>query len=403
MRQDTPPASPNPLRSGDDDEDDLEYIGDLQDLPDDYLGDEVSDGNPIFIENSILKFPSFQIEEDGNGDHMDSEDEFAEEVGEDDEARPSRSVVDMSLKTFSKHTAPVFCCSLHPTEDQVVSGGEDDQVYVWNVTTGEEVFHCSTHKDTVICAEFSYDGAYLATGDLAGEIQVFKVAQDYKKVWEFSMGDMSWMMWHKASNVLMAGADSGEVYVWRIPSGDCKVMQGQGHKAECGQLMQDGKRLVVGYNDGAVKMWDIRTNTVALELNPGAAHSHSEPVVSVSTDGDNSLILTGGMDGKITIIGPNGAVGNLFPSSDADGDTVESVAFSPNQSMKLAVSGTIKGRVTIWDVTRQTIRCECKNPGGYDGGVTKVLWVDETTVLVSFTNGEIKAYDARTGETLVRI
>lgn len=351
--------------------------------PDDYLGDEIDD-------------------EGGASDAMDggSEDELGDEAHH-AEGNPSAVPVDdMSLKTFRKHSGPVFCCSLHPSEDLVVTGGEDDQAYVWNVGTGEVVFHCNTHKDTVICAEFSYDGVYLATGDIAGEIQVFKVAQDYRKVWEFSMGDMSWMMWHKASNVLMAGADTGEVYVWRIPSGDCKVLQGPGHKAECAQLMQDGKRLAVGYADGSLKLWDIRTNTVALEMNPGTSYSHTEPVICVSTDGDNNVILTGGMDGKITIVGPSGAVGNLFPS-DTENDTVESVSFSPNQAMKLAVSGTIKGRVTIWDVAHQTIRCECKNAADFDGGVTKVLWVDETTVLVSFTNGEIKAYDARSGETLV--
>lgn len=378
MRKDTPPTSPDRLQmpSGDaDDDDELVYIGDLQDIPDEELGEE-----------------DFDEENDGGGDGMDS-----------DHEEGAIAVVDMALKTYNKHTGPIFCCNLHPTEDLVVTGGEDDQAYVLNITTGDVVFHCNTHKDSVISAEFSYDGAYLATGDIAGEIQVFKVQQDYRKVWEFSMGDMSWMMWHKASNVLMAGADSGEVYVWRIPSGDCKVLQGPGEKAECGQLMQDGKRLAVGYANGTVKLWDIRTNTVALELTTGQAYSHTEPVISVATDGDNNLILTGGMDGKITIIGPNGAVGNLFPSSDTENDTVESVSFSPNGAeMKLAVSGTIKGRITIWDLARQTIRCECKNASDFDGGVTKVMWVDETTVLISFTNGEIKAYDARTGECLVR-
>lgn len=377
MRKDTPPTSPDRLHMPDGDEDsdeELVYIGDLQDFPDQELGEEVEEG------------------------------EGAERIdgNESDPEGGAIPVVDMSMKTFQKHTGPIFCCNLHPTEDLAVTGGEDDQAYVWNLTTGEVVFHCDKHKDTVVCAEFSYDGAYLATGDLAGEIRVFKVQQEYRQVWEFSMGDMSWMMWHKASNVLIAGADTGEVYVWRIPSGDCKVLQGPGHKAECAQLMQDGKRLVVGYNDGTVKLWDIRTNTVAMELKPGAAYSHTEPVISVSTDGDNNMILTGGMDGKITVLGPNGAVGNLFPSSDTENDTVESVSFSPNAAMKLAVSGTIKGRITVWDVARQTIRCECKNGSDFDGGVTKVLWVDETTVLISFTNGEIKAYDARTGETLVR-
>lgn len=44
MRNDTPPTSPRNIRipeEGDSDNDDLEYIGDLQDLPDDYLGEEV--------------------------------------------------------------------------------------------------------------------------------------------------------------------------------------------------------------------------------------------------------------------------------------------------------------------------------------------------------------------------
>lgn len=376
MRKDTPPTSPDrlhiPLDDEDDDEDELVYIGDLQDLPD----MEGEDENP--------------------------EEEFDPEVEFDETAEiEAENVVDMAVRTFSKHQGPVFCANIHPNQDLVVTGGEDDQAYVWNLFTGEEVFHCSTHKDSVICAEFSYDGAYLATADIAGEIQVFKTEQEYRKVWEFSMGDMSWLMWHKAANVLIAGADSGEVYVWRIPSGDCKVMQGQGHKAECGQLTKDGKRLVVGYTDGTVKLWDIRTSTVELEVAPGSAYSHAEPVISVCTDCDNNTILTGGMDGKITVIGPNGAVGNLFPSADTENDTVESVSFSPQSTMRLAVSGTIKGRITVWDVAHQTIRCECKNGSDFDGGVTKVLWADETTVLVSFTNGEVRAYDARTGELQV--
>lgn len=52
MRKDTPPTSPNPFIDGDD-EDDLEYIGDLQDLPDDYLGDEVRSSYYISFPNQL--------------------------------------------------------------------------------------------------------------------------------------------------------------------------------------------------------------------------------------------------------------------------------------------------------------------------------------------------------------
>lgn len=71
---------------------------------------------------------------------------------------------------------------------------------------------------------------------MAGDIQVFKPKNNYKKVWEFSMGDMSWMKWHKAAYVLAAGAESGEIYIWRIPSGDCKVLLGGGEKCETAEV-----------------------------------------------------------------------------------------------------------------------------------------------------------------------
>lgn len=157
--------------------------------------------------------------------------------------------------TFREHSSAVFSCHLHPTENIAVTGGEDDKAFVWNTETGEVISKIEGHKDTVISVAFSPDGNYLATGDMAGEIQVsanssnksqivtketpaqvFKVAQNYKKVWEFSMGDMCWMKWHMAANVLLAGSEVGDIYVWRIPSGDCKILPGNGNRCETAEV-----------------------------------------------------------------------------------------------------------------------------------------------------------------------
>src|ERR1044071_1337435 len=100
------------------------------------------------------------------------------------------------------------------------------------------------------------------------------------------MGDMSWMQWHLAANVLLAGSDAGESYVWRIPSGDCKVLQGNGHKAEVGQLTADGKMLIVGYADGCVKLWDIKSSTVIQNFEENSALGHSGAITSIAADPD---------------------------------------------------------------------------------------------------------------------
>lgn len=356
MREDTPPTSPSSYDISAEDfveDDELIYVGDADEVLDD-------------LEQHIGGGGGGSEEEDDD----DDDEELCTAGGVEGTGNATEPLRDDALITFAKHTAPVFCGHFHPTENVVVTGGEDDRAFVWSSETGDVVFECTGHKDTVIAAEFSYDGNYLATGDIAGEIQVFKVSQSYKRVWDFSMGDMAWMRWHKAANVLMAGAESGEVYVWRIPSGDCKVLQGQGAKSECGRLTKDGKRLVVGYSDGAVRVWDIRTNTVAQEVVSTSTYGHTENVISVDTDCDNQLVLSGSVDGQITITGPTGPVGNLYPSGINDNDSIEAISFAPahDDALKLAASGTIKGKITIWDVPRQTVRCECKDDLG--GGVT---------------------------------
>jgi angio-associated migratory cell protein len=142
-----------------------------------------------------------------------------------------------------------------------VSGGEDDTAYVWKVENGEVVFECGNHRDSVTHAQFSHDGVYVATADMAGFIQVWKMATK-AVVWSFEMGDLSvcvystyilvklfhtnlilfqWLDWHSGSHVLFAGALDGATWMWKIPSGDCKTFPGYGERNECGKLLPDGK------------------------------------------------------------------------------------------------------------------------------------------------------------------
>ena len=44
------------------------------------------------------------------------------------------------------------------------------------------------------------------------------------------------------ANVLFCGADS-DMWMWKIPSGDSKVFQGQGENNECATILPDGKTL----------------------------------------------------------------------------------------------------------------------------------------------------------------
>lgn len=45
------------------------------------------------------------------------------------------------------------------------------------------------------------------------------------------------------ANVLFAGSVEGEIYMWKIPSGECKVFQGFGQKTETATVIADGKQI----------------------------------------------------------------------------------------------------------------------------------------------------------------
>lgn len=362
MRNNTPPSSPFFEREDIDDEDQNEMV---------YLGDA----------DEVLDILENQLNESD-----DEEENFAEL---EEAAGPSR---DDAAYTFAGHTGPVFCGSLHPTKKIAVTGGEDDKAYVWSTETGDIAFAVTGHNDSIIAADFSADGAYLATGDMAGHIQVFKLSQEYKLVWEFEMGDMSWLQWHPTANVLFAGAETGETYVWRIPSGDCKVLQGNGTKSENGVVTADGKRLVVGYADGTVKLWDIRTSTVLQDIVAGATLAHTETITSSAVDPDNGIFLTGSEDGKILISNSTGPLSNLFPCAGS----VEALAFSDEAELKLVACGTLLGKISLWDISKQAIRAECQNDDPV--GITCLVWAPRYTILCGTLDGSVRAFDGRNGQ-----
>lgn len=319
----------------------------------------------------------------------------------DDEDQRKSPVQDDSIFTFQQHSGPVFSSALHPQNDLCATGGEDDRVYVWNRSTGQVIYEITDHKDTVTEVHFNHDGTYLATGDMAGEICLHKLQESsgneekeggltMRKVWEYSMGDMSWMRWHKAANVLITGSEDGEIYVFRLPVGECKILPGQGVRCESGEVTGDGKKIFASYNNGTVKLWDIKTATVVMEMNEQHPLVHQEGSTTVACDKESPLYMSGDENGKIVFSTPNGPVGIV----EANG-AVECLSFSPSADFRMAASGTLHGQVAIWDHSKLSLRAECEHA---DDGITKIQWISDFTILVSTLQGNIFAYDARTGQ-----
>lgn len=334
-------------------------------------------------------------------DDVDFEDDpgIADDEGWETEDEMEADQDDSDL-TFSSHKGSVFCVSLDPaTNSMAVTGGEDDKAFVWSVSDGEVLFECTGHKDSVTCAVFSHDSSLVATGDMSGMIKVWKV-ESKEEIWSFEVGDLEWLEWHPCAPVLLAGTDEGNVWMWKVPAGDCKTFQSAACQATSGKVLPDGKRAVVGYEDGSVRVWDLKQGN-AIHVIKGQ-EGHQGALTCLACNKDGSLVLTGSVDGAAKLINTTtGKVLGAFTvegvakgSKDGDEETnsVESAGFC--NILPLIAVAYLDGTLAIYDLSSHALRHRCQ----HEAGIVHLQWEEASSVVSTCSlDGALRLWDARSG------
>lgn len=355
-------------------------MDDDNDIPNgdsDDIIDELPDGDDI----EVVELDE-EIEDD---DRIPFDIREMEEIDDDAAEEIETEVVDLSQLTFSKHGKSVFSADVIKDGSLAVTGGEDDMAYVWATSSGEVILECTGHKDSVTEVGFNFDGQYVATADMAGLIQVWSI-KERKLLWCYEGDDMEWMKWHQLANVLVVGCHSGDIYIWQIPQGNCKVLPSHGSLTMCGKILADGKRLITGYMDGQVKLWDMKSASVIWQL----SEPQADGITSLDLNKENSLVLLAPTAQVIKI--SDGKVAASLKKEDEK--EVEAVQF--NQELGVAATGSLSGQLCVWDVGKYVLRHQAK----IESSVTVIEWGKNGILFVGATDGAVYVCDARSG-TLV--
>ncbi|GJQ69870.1 hypothetical protein Trydic_g22417 [Trypoxylus dichotomus] len=268
-------------------------------------------------------------EEISDEDEMENQDiQEIEDVAVNQE-KIEAEVVDLSRLTFKKH----------------ITGGQDDMAYVWQVSNGEVYLECTGHNDSVTEVGFNYDNQYVVTGDMSGLIQVWNV-KEKKLIWCYGGDDLEWLSWHHLANVLVAGMESGDVFMWQIPQGNCKVLASHGAQTTCGKILPDGKRLAVGYTDGHIKLWDMKAATVIWQQ----GDLNDITYLAVNQEG---TLLASGPKSHVVKVSHGKIVGQYVNVERAD---VESIVFGNN--LDVLITGSLSGKLCLWDISKHSLRHE---------------------------------------------
>lgn len=363
--------------------------------------------------------------EGDNSEQMSDEDEA---VYEDDDIIPplpeevegNLDVEDMADRTFAEHKGSVFCVAISKSEQYVLTGGEDDLAYLWHITAEDSNEYCKIegHKDSVSHVGFSSNDKYYFTADLSGYIQLFEL-QGNKKIWDFEVGDVLWVMWHPIVPILLAGASEGGVWMWKVPAFETKTIQLSNVPPVDAAFLSTNRHLVVGYQDGVVKVIDLKSGeaTVSVDI--------KEEITSIGVSSDDNIIMVGTPLSSVSLIASQaGKVitrltehhAGYTPPEDGSTDSVEHITFHPKRS--LAAVSYVKDKVCLWDTGLQRLRTTLPHPDGvvksvWAGdsehhlvtccldGVVRVWDVDQTEVIAEVTGHTAQLLDMRISDSLV--
>eukprot|EP00933_Yihiella_yeosuensis_P060266 TRINITY_DN6258_c1_g4_i1.p1 TRINITY_DN6258_c1_g4~~TRINITY_DN6258_c1_g4_i1.p1 ORF type:complete len:528 (-),score=116.74 TRINITY_DN6258_c1_g4_i1:83-1666(-) len=371
------------------------------------------------LDNDFRNAETYEVEFEDN-DHLNVDDDDLDDDGIEDDQEELGVVNEAELYSDEDtgpavddalakvvHKDSVLSVALCPTDRRILlTGGQDDVAVLWNIQEEATGIRCvekcrlSGHTDSVVQVAFSHDGAYAATGSYDGTVRIWNPKDGaLVQTLEGPSKEIEWILWHPKGHAILAGSMDTMAWMWWAPSG--KLMQiFAGHAAgvSCGCWGLSGKVIVTGSEDKGVIVWNPRAGSPQHQFR----EVHEAPIISICSHPDSPIVVTGAEDATAHVIQIE--TGKVLAPLPGHIDSIESIAFSNAvgaNTILLLATGSMDGKVQIWDAKTFSLRCTHQDHAE-KGGIVKLKWLPEGTFGNWFctcsTDFTLKLFNALTGE-----
>ncbi len=222
----------------------------------------------------------------------------------------------------------------------IVSGGNDDQVRVWDTEQREQIHAFKGHHDNVRCVDISPDQQWIASGANDSRICIWKPLTQ-GPVHELSIGSpVSCLSFSSDSQRIAGGSNDHLARIWDVSTGDLlQTLTGHSAIVRSVDFSPDGTRVVTASEDKTVRIWDADTGRLLKTLN-----AHSGFVATAIFSPDGRFIVSGSNDKTIRVW--DARQGTVLPGVGEHSGSVRSLAFSPDG--RQLVSGSEDNTIKVW-------------------------------------------------------
>jgi WD40 repeat protein len=279
--------------------------------------------------------------------------------------------------TLEGHTGIVWSLAWSPDGTMLASGGDNQQVIVWDPATARQSLTLDGGLSTVsvYSVGFSPDGTMLASAYANGSLVVSN-AETGETLRVLGGHTLSWSA---DGTRIAAGGFNNTVLVWDADNEALlHTLVGHSGPVESVAVNADGTRVASGSEDGTLRVWDGNTQEQLHIL-----RRDMNEVNSVAFSPRGMTLASGTADGRAIVW--DSETGLLLRTMEAHTEPVESVAWSPDG--RLLATGSHDGTAIIWNaLTGEQLRVL----EGHTTGVYSVAWSPDGRTLASgATNGEV--------------
>jgi murein L,D-transpeptidase YafK len=226
--------------------------------------------------------------------------------GEDKMLRLWDVATGQNVRTMEGHTGEILAVAFSPASPHVLSAGKDKTVKLWDIETGLLLKTFEGHADEVLSAAISADGRFVLSGSKDKTV----------KLWDTGTGQL------------------------------LKTYEGHTDEVTAAALSADGRQALSGSKDRTVKLWDVETGQLLKTF-----EGHSEGVLSVAFPG-GSKALSGSQDRTLKLW--DLASGAAVKTLEGHADSVTSAAVS--RDGRQVLSGSKDKTLKVWDTGNGQLR-----------------------------------------------
>ena len=331
------------------------------------------------------------------------------------------------LYTLSEETSNIPKFVFSPDSKTIVSGSSNGTFRVWDIKNGQMLKRISDtpYGSKVSYIAFSKDGKSLYAG-MSNEVILWQVS-DWKQLYTKSEGKINSAIYNSDNSLLITGNDKGNLEYWDItnaqlqktipvlgsprqnvhsvaysPDGkllaslnsddneiiiwnlseDSQSLLPNAKSAYTLEFSHDGELLISKTWNGGVKLWNVGSNQLLLDLKAGDFGSnYGTSVTSVALSPDSQTFVVSTTNNEIVFYNTsNGTI--AFPLTPAEGTVI---GFSDNNHLVTTFGSSIK----VWDITSQEL---VRVIGGENSSIKHATLSPDRTLLASneFSNSSSK-------------